>query len=101
MQFQQTRPSVGILFDADLGNSIDDALALASLYGFQGKSESRVVSVSTSRPGLNSAIFADILVRFYTGEPGPFFGVIPIGLAAGKAAPDTAMISAVLGRSEF
>ena len=75
MQFQpQGKPSVGIVFDADFGNTIDDALALAMLYGFQGKNEARVLSVSTTKSSLNAAIFADVLVRFYTGEPSPFFG---------------------------
>src|SRR6185369_11023592 len=101
MQFQQGKPSVGIVFDADLGNQIDDSLALASLYGFQGKSESRVISVSTTRPGLNSAIFADILVRFYTGEPGPFAPPSPIGLTLGKAQADTALMTAVVGKTEY
>jgi hypothetical protein len=101
MQFQQGKPSVGIVFDADLGNQIDDSLALASLYGFQGKGESRVIAVSTSRPSLNSAIFADILVRFYTGEPNAFAGVQPIGLTIGKAQPDTPAMAAVLGKAEY
>ena len=102
MQFQPTaKPPVGIVFDAGLGNSIDDALALASLYGFQGKGESRVIGVNTSRPGLNSAIFADILVRFYTGEPNAFFGATPIGLTLGKEAPDTAMMTTVLSKPAF
>jgi hypothetical protein len=102
MQFQPAaKPPVGIMFDADLGNSIDDALALASLYGFQGKNESRVIGVNTSRPGLNSAIFADILVRFYTGEPNPFFGAVPIGLTLGKEPPDSAMMTAVLAKAAF
>ena len=101
MQFQQGKPAVGVVFDADLGNQIDHALALASLYGFQGKNEARVVSVSTSRPGLDSAIFADILVRFYTGEPTQFAGASPIGLTLGKAAPDTPLIAAVVGKPEY
>src|ERR1039457_7544200 len=78
MQFpSQSKPPVGIVFDADLGNTIDDALALAMLYGFQGKNESRVLSVSTTKSSLAAAIFADVLVRFYTGEPGPFAPAIP------------------------
>src|ERR1035437_6072354 len=70
MQFpSQSKPPVGIVFDADLGNTIDDALALAMLYGFQGKNESRVLSVSTTKSSLAAAIFADVLVRFYTADP--------------------------------
>src|SRR5215831_1001257 len=99
MQFQpQAKPPVGIVFDADLGNTIDDALALASLYGFQGKGESRVISVSTTKSSLNAAVFADVLVRFYTGEPGPFLGPAPIALTIGKGSPDTPLMNAVLGK---
>jgi hypothetical protein len=50
---------------------------------------------------LNSAIYADILVRFYTGEPGPFAGVQPIGLSLGKAEADTPSMAAVLGKAEY
>src|SRR5450755_3732818 len=103
MQFQpQGKPSVGIVFDADLGNTIDDALALALLYGFQGKNESRVLSVNTTKSSLNAAIFADVLVRFYTGEPGPFAPVIPIGLSlSGKMAEPNAMLDAVTGNTKY
>ena len=101
MQFGgQGKPSVGVVFDADLGNTIDDALALALLYGLQGKNESRVISISVTKPSLKAAAFADALVRFYTGEPGPFGGGNQsIGLAtAGRAADDTPMMNAVLGK---
>jgi len=103
MQFQpQGKPSVGIVFDADLGNTIDDALALAMLFGFQGKNEARVVSVNTTKNSLNAAIFSDVLVRFYTGEPGPFAGVIPIGLClTGKMPASTPMLDAVVADSRY
>jgi hypothetical protein len=100
MQFRLSKPSAGVVFDADLGNTIDDALALALLYGLQGKSESRVVSVTVTKPSLQAAEFADTLVRFYTGEPGPFGGVQPIGLAlTGKMPEATPMMTAVLGKT--
>jgi hypothetical protein len=103
VQFQPTgKPAVGVVFDADFGNTIDDALALAMLYGFQGKNEERVISVSTTKSSLKSAIFADILVRFYTGEPNAFAGVTPIGLSlSGAMAADTAMLDAVTGKPQY
>src|SRR5674476_332359 len=102
MQFQSPgKPPVGIVFDADLGNTIDDALALAMLFGFQGRNESRVLSVSTTKSSLNAAIFADVLVRFYTGEPGPFAPAMPIGLSlAGNMAATTPMLEAVAGNAK-
>src|SRR5882762_1757058 len=102
MQFQsQAKPSVGIIYDAELGNSLDEALALASLYGFQGKGESRVIAVSTTRPRLNAAIFADVLVRFYTGDPGPFGGPAPIGLTLGKPTQDTPFMTEIIGKPAY
>ncbi len=99
MQFGGGKPSPGVVFDSDLGATIDAPLALALLYGLQGKGESRVVGVSISRPSLQSAEFADVLVRFYTGEPGPFSTVQPIGMALGpKPVPDTPLAGAPLTR---
>jgi hypothetical protein len=96
------KPSVGVVYDACFGANIDSALALALLYGLQGKSESRVISVTLSNSGLNAAIFADILVRFYTGEPNPFTGVMPIGLSlSGKMLGDTPMIASVVGKPDY
>jgi hypothetical protein len=103
MQFQsQAKPPVGIVFDADLGNTIDDTLALAMLFGFQGKNESRVLSVSTTKSSLAAAIFADVLVRFYTGEPGPFAPAMPIGLSlSGWMSEPNPMLEAVAGNAKF
>jgi len=93
------KPPLGVVYDADLGNTIDTALALALLYGLQAKNDSRVVSVTTSKPSLNSAIFSDILVRFYTGEPGGFFAAQPIGMATGgRGAEDTPIVGAVVAK---
>jgi hypothetical protein len=95
----QGKPPLGVVYDADLGNSVDGALALTVLYGLQIKNDSRVISVTTSKPSLSSAVFADILVRFYTGEPGGFFSAAPIGMAAkGKGPEDTPLMAAVLAK---
>ena len=101
MQFGQGRPPVGTVFDCDMGNSIDDALAMAMLYGLQGKNETRVVSVSVTKPNLKSAIFCSVVERFYLGEPGPFgFAGLPIGMSEkGKMPEDTPMLTAPLTRT--
>src|SRR5690349_6548035 len=91
------KPSLGVIFDADLGNTIDAPLGLAVLYGLMAKNESRVVSVTTSKPSVASAAFGDVLVRFYTGEPGGFFQPQPIGMASSGPKPeDTPMLTSVL-----
>src|SRR4051812_10735032 len=103
MQFTgQGKPSVGVVFDAGMGDSIDDALALALLFGLQGKNESRVISVSTTRPSVQSAAFCDILVRFYSGPPNPFSGPMAIGMAtAAKPPADTPIITSLVSKEAF
>ena len=104
MQFPgQGKPPVGIIFDSDMGNSIDDALALALLYGFDGKNEARVVSVSVSKPNLKAAAFCETLGRLYAGAVSGAFGgfgrTLPIGLAApGKMDEDTPMLTVPLAK---
>src|SRR5436190_9181455 len=104
MQFPgQGKPPVGIIFDTDMGASIDDALALAVLYALDGKNEARVISVSVSRPNLKSAALAETIGRFYAGAVSGAFGAVgrtlPIGLRLdGKAAEDTPMLTVPLAK---
>ena len=102
MQFQQGKPPIGVVFDSAMGSSIDDALALALLFGLQGKNECRVISVSVTKCNLRAAAFADALVRFYTGPPGPFGGPpMAIGMStAGLMPEDTPMLTVPLARQD-
>lgn len=104
MQFQgQTPPSVGIIFDCGLGNSIDEALALALLYGLDGKNEVRILALSVSKPNLKAAAFCEAIARFYGGASSGAFGAmgrtLPVGLAEeGKLPEDTPMLTVPLAR---
>src|SRR6476660_5445881 len=104
MQFPgQGKQPVGVIFDSDMGNSIDDALAMALLYGFDGKNELRVVSVSTSKSNLKAAAFAEAIGRFYAGAVSGSFGAVgrnlPVGLSIdGKMADDTPMLTVPLAK---
>jgi inosine-uridine nucleoside N-ribohydrolase len=104
MQFQaQAKPPVGFIFDCDMGNRIDDALALALLYGFDGKREARVVSVSITKSNVKAAAFCEVMGRFYGGSvSGAFFAfarTLPVGMAEdNRMSEDTAMITAPLSR---
>jgi hypothetical protein len=97
------KPAIGVVFDSDLGNGVDAALALALLYGLEGKGEARLVSNSTTRSDLKSAAFADVLARFYAGPP-PAAGsrgflrpLPPVGMAEnGSLRGDTVVLNAVL-----
>jgi inosine-uridine nucleoside N-ribohydrolase len=104
MQFQtRAKPAVGVLFDCDMGNGIDDALALALLYGFDGKNELRVVSVSVSKSNLKAAAFCEVMGRFYAGAVSGAFSsfarTLPVGMNDdGKMAEDTPMLTVPLSR---
>src|SRR5205809_3132021 len=102
MQFSgQGKPPLGIIFDSAMGASIDSALALALLYGLEGKGEARLTSVSVSKSNLKAAAFCEAVGRFYAGatnpEFRPFFRGLPVGLSdEGKMPEDTAMLTAPL-----
>ncbi|MBK9168615.1 MAG: nucleoside hydrolase [Bryobacterales bacterium] len=99
MQAAAELPPPGVIFDADMGNSIDDALALALLYGFDGRDEIRVVAISVSKPNLNAARFTEAVRRFYM--PGFAGKALPVGLAAeGPLPEDTAMLTQPLSRRD-
>lgn len=98
------RPPLGVIFDCDMGNAIDDALALSVLYGLDGKNECRVVSISTSKPNLRSAAMCEVIGRFYAGAVSGAFSAmgraLPTGMALKGALPeDTPMMKAVLDRT--
>jgi hypothetical protein len=66
----------------------DAALALAALYGFQQKRESRLGSVCVTGSGLQAAVYCDILGRFYLlGPVRNANQVLPVGLAATDPLP--------------
>lgn len=101
MQFGGGKPPVGVVFDSDFGNRIDDALALAVLYGLDGKNECRVVSITISKPNLKAAEAAEVVGRFYSGAVSGAFNAVgrtlPIGLAMDGARPeDTPILDGIL-----
>jgi hypothetical protein len=109
MQFPSRGPQpIGIVFDSDLGNGVDSALALALIYGLEGRNEARLISNSTTKSNLKSAAFGDALARFFAPPPpaaGSFGGfgrpatIPPMGMADnGKLAADTPVLNAVLDK---
>lgn len=103
MQRFQAVPPVGIVFDCDLGNDIEDALALALLYGLEGKQECRAVGTTVSTPSLASAAFCEVIGRFYAGQaPGELlmrFRALPVGMPEkGPKGGDSPTLTVPLGR---
>lgn len=96
--FGRQRP-LGVVYNTSM-NRPDAVFALAMLYGFEGKREAQIGSVSVNGAGLSAAIFCDLVQRFYT--PGPEHNgnqTLMPGLAADGPLPaDPVMLRAVVER---
>ncbi|MBN1490262.1 MAG: nucleoside hydrolase [Phycisphaerae bacterium] len=65
---------VGLIFDTDMGNDIDDALALSVIHALETRGECKLLAVTSSKDNKFSAPFVDAVNTFY-GR-----GDIPIGV---------------------
>lgn len=80
-------PPVNLILDTDMGNDIDDALALALIHSLQNRGEVRLLAVTITKDNPYAAPFVDLVNTFY-GRP-----AIPIGVVHnGKTPEDAAMI---------
>src|SRR3954453_23388602 len=88
---------IGVVYNTSMSRP-DAALALAELYGFQGRREARIGSVCVTGAGFNAAVFCDIVSRFYTlGPPRNGNQLLPVGLAAiDSLPPDPPMVRAAV-----
>lgn len=75
------REPVRIIFDTDIGNDIDDALALAMLHAFETRGEARLLAVTITKDNAMAAPFVDLVNTFY-GRP-----EIPIGMVRNGKTP--------------
>ncbi len=64
---------VPLIFDTDMGNDIDDALALAMLHSLASRGECRLVAVTSTKDHPLAAPYVDLVNHFY-GRPD-----IPVG----------------------
>lgn len=82
METESPNEPVGIIFDTDIGNDIDDALALALLHAFQSRCECRLLAVTITKDNALAAPFVDVVNTFY-GR-----GNIPIGTVRNGVTPE-------------
>ena len=102
MQAPPRTQAPAVAYDTSL-DTIDQVLALAMLFGFEGLRQARIPSLTTSRFNLHRAAFLDAVARFYAGEQpgGPVSrNALPIGMATtGAETTDVpAMLAAVLDK---
>ncbi len=78
---------VPVIFDTDIGNDIDDALALAMLHSLESLGESKLLAVTITKDCQWAAPYVDLVNHFYRRP------TIPIGAVRhGKTPKDTPMI---------
>ncbi len=90
------REPVPVVFDTDMGNDIDDAIALAILHALETRGESKLIAVTVTKDNPQAAPFIDAVNVFY-GRPG-----IPIGVVKnGKTPQASKMLEAVVGKPVY
>lgn len=99
----QARPPLGIIYDSALGGRVDEALALALLYGLDGKNEARISALTLTRSNLKAAALCEVIGRFYAGAVSGAFNAmgrtLPVGLADdGRLSEDTPMLTKPLAK---
>ena len=75
-------PPIPVIFDTDIGNDVDDCLALAILQGFESRGEVRLAAVTITKDNLWAPRLTSAINTFY-GRPG-----IPIGMVRDGKTPD-------------
>ncbi|MEY3991079.1 MAG: hypothetical protein RI985_2160 [Chloroflexota bacterium] len=78
-----------IILDTDMGNDVDDALAMAVLHNLQDRGHCQLEAVILSRPGHDAARMCAAINRFY-GR-----GTIPVGVMRNGPTPNNSPFLAV------
>jgi len=82
-----TAAPVRLIFDTDMGNDVDDAVALAVIHALESRGEATLLAVTVTKDNRWAAPFIDVMNTFY-GR-----GDIPIGVVHdGKTPEDGNMI---------
>lgn len=72
---------VPLIFDTDMGNDVDDAMALSMIHALQSRGECRLLAVTLTKDNEHAVRFVDLLNTFY-GR-----GQVPVGVVSGGVLP--------------
>lgn len=78
-----------VIFDTDMGNDVDDALALAVLHALESRGESRLLAVTVTKDEPYAAPYIDIVNTFYSRPD------IPIGVTRSGITPEPNFVTTV------
>src|SRR5580765_2641722 len=67
-------PPVALIFDTDMGNDIDDALALGVIHALESRRECELLAVTLSKDNEFAAPYVDLVNTFYGRS------TIPVGV---------------------
>src|SRR5215471_15640990 len=73
---------VPVVFDTDMGNDVDDALALGLLHALESRGECRLIAVTVTKDNPWSAPYVDLVNTFYGRAH------IPVGMVKGGVTPE-------------
>ena len=85
---------VRILFDTDMGNDVDDALALSILHAFESRGEAKILAVTITKDNRWAPPFVDLVNVFY-GRGG-----IPIGIVKNGCTKDDGPYTRVVAQKK-
>ena len=81
---RKSQHPVRLIFDTDMGNDIDDALALGVIHALQSRGECELLTVTLSKDNRYSGPFVDLVNTFYGRDD------VPIGVVrSGKTPADS------------
>jgi inosine-uridine nucleoside N-ribohydrolase len=75
------REPVRLIFDTDMGNDIDDALALAVIHALESRGEARLLAVTLTKDNPHAGPYCDLVNHFY-GR-----GQVPVGVVRNGKTP--------------
>ena len=80
---------IKLIFDTDMGNDVDDALALAMLHSLESRGESELLAITLTKDNDEVAPYVDAINTFY-GR-----GEIPIGITNSGVTPEKSRFTGV------
>ena len=81
LQASEPATSVPLIFDTDIGNDVDDVLALGMIHALQSRGECELLAVTITKDHEHAAAFTDAVNTFYRR------GDIPIGVCRSGVTP--------------
>lgn len=81
---------VNIIFDTDMGNDVDDALALALLHAFENRNESKLLAITLTKDHPEVAPYIQAINTFYGRS------TIPIGITKSGITPEPSLFTPII-----